>query len=278
MSFPEPVRCTGMTYADVNGVSLYYQEQGAGRPLILLHGGLHTGAMFEPVLGELAKDRRVIMPDLQAHGGTADTNRPLRFQTLADDIAALIRHLGLPQADVAGYSVGGGTALRLAIQHPGLVRRLVVVSQPCAWDGWFPEVRDGMNAMGSHMAEPFKQSPLYLAYASRAPRPEDWPVLLDKVGGLIRQPYDWSGDVGKITAPVMLVYGDADSITPAHIGMFFGLLGGGQRDGNWDGSLRPAARLAILPGQVHTTMWSAPELPGLVTSFLDADPLVPLPS
>jgi Predicted hydrolases or acyltransferases (alpha/beta hydrolase superfamily) len=174
----------------------------------------------------------VITVDLQGHGRTADVDRPLSFQTMGDDIAALIRHLGLPsrvQADVMGYSFGAGTALRTAIQHPDLVRRLVIVSHPVRHDGWFPQSLAGFDQMGPAFAEAMKQSPIYEAYARVAPRVEDWPVLVDKMGTLLRQDYDWSAEVAKITAPVMLVYGDADSVWPAHIAEFYALLGGGLR-------------------------------------------------
>jgi pimeloyl-ACP methyl ester carboxylesterase len=264
-----------MSYLDVNGLSLYYQEHGAGRPLILLHGGLGSGEMFDPILPDLAKNRRVITADLQAHGRTADIDRPLRFETMAEEIAGLAGHLGLTQADVMGFSLGGHAALRLAIQHPHLVRRLALVSVTCKRDGWFPEVLAGFEGLGAQLAEFMKPSPIYQAYARVAPRPQDWPVLLDKVGSLMRQDYDWTAEINAITAPVMLVYGDADSVRPEHIVEFYGLLGGGQRDAHWDGSLRPAARLAILPGQIHTDVFTAPALAPAVTSFLDAAELIP---
>jgi pimeloyl-ACP methyl ester carboxylesterase len=267
-----------MSYAHVNGLSLYYQEHGdGGEPLILLHGGFGTGDTFGPVLDELAATRRVITADLQAHGGTADVDRPLRFETMADDIAALTGHLGLEHADVLGYSLGGGVALRLAIQHPHLVRRLVLVSVTARRDGSYPEVRAAMDAMGRQLEPMFRQSPIYPAYAKLAPRVEDFPVLIDKVGELNRRDYDWTTEIAGITAPVMLVYGDADSVIPAHIAEFYALLGGGLRDGHWDGSARPAARLAILPGQIHTDMLTAPGLAGAVSMFLDTPVLVPPP-
>lgn len=278
-----------MSYANVNGIALWYDEHGdpasEGTPLVLLHGGLGSGDtwVFGPpgdsaaAIAGLTTGRRVITADLQGHGRTADIARPIRFETMADDIAALIRHLGIAQADVMGYSLGGGTALRLAIQHPGLVRRLVIVSEPHKWEGWYPEVKAGFQVMGSQLAEAMKQSLIYQSYQKIAPRPQDWPVLLDKVGDCIRQRYDWSAEVAGITAPVMLVFGDADGVSPAQIAEFYGLLGGGQRDANWDGSLRPAARLAIIPGRVHTDMFTAPELAGQVAAFLDEDTLVPPP-
>ena len=264
-----------MSYPDVNGISLYYEEHGSGSPLILLHGGLGMGEMYAPILPLLAKDRRVITVDLQAHGHTADVGRPLRYQTLADDVAGLIGHLGLAQADVMGYSFGAATALRTAIQHPGLVRRLVLVSQPCRREGWYPESLAGMDQMGSQLAEPMKQSPMYQIYSQVAPRVQDWPVLLDKTGDLLRQDFDWSADIAKITAPVMLVYGDADAVRPAHIVEFYGLLGGGLRDANWDGSARPVARLAILPSHTHYDIFASPDLTAAIIPFLDAPSLQP---
>jgi pimeloyl-ACP methyl ester carboxylesterase len=264
-----------MSYADVNGVCLYYEEHGSGQPLILLHGGLGAGEMYGPILPVLAAGRRVITVDLQGHGHTADVDRPLRYETLGDDVAGLIGHLGLDQPDVMGYSFGALTALRTAIQHPGLVRRLVVTSIPCRRDGWYPESRAGMDAMGSALAEPMKQSPVYQMYARLAPRAEDWPVLLDKTGDLLRREYDWSAEVATITAPVMLVYADADAVRPAHIVEFYALLGGGLRDANWDGSARSVARLAVLPGHTHYDISAAPELPGAVIPFLDAPSLEP---
>ena len=266
-----------MSYADVNGISLYYEEHGSGRPLILLHGGYGTGEMYAPILPLLAGDRRVIAVDLQGHGRTADVDRPLRFETMGDDIAALAGHLGLAQADLMGYSLGAATALRTAIQHPGLVRRLVIVSAPCRRDGWYPESRAGFDQMGPEFAEAMKQSPIYQAYSRVAPRVEDWPVLVGKMGELLRLDYDWSADIAKITAQAMLVYADADAVHPAHIVDFYALLGGGLRDANWDGSARSVARLAILPSHTHYDISGSPDLAGAVIPFLDAASLEPPP-
>ena len=267
-----------MSYADVNGISLYYEEHGSGQPLVLLHGGLAAGSMYAPILPELAKGRRVILVDLQAHGHTADVDRPLRYETMADDIAGLIGHLGLDQgvqADLMGYSFGAATAVRTAIQHPALVRRLAIVSLPFRRDGWYPESRAGMDQMGSQLADVLKQGPLYDTYAAAAPRVQDWPVLLDKAGELLRRDYDWSADLARITAPAMLVYADADAIIPSHIVDFYARLGGGLRDASWDGSARSVARLAVLPGQTHYDIFGSPALAAAVIPFLDADSLEP---
>jgi pimeloyl-ACP methyl ester carboxylesterase len=264
-----------MSYADVNGVSLYYEEHGSGQPLILLHGGLGSGDMYAAILPQLTKGRRVITADMQAHGHTADVDRPLRYETMGDDVAGLIEHLGLAQADVMGYSLGAATALRLAIQHPSLVRRLVLTSFPCRRDGWFPESLAGMDQMGSQLAPMLMQSPLYDIYSQVAPRVEDFPVLLDKTGELLRRDYDWSADLARITAPTMLVYADADAVRPAHIVDFYARLGGGLRDAHWDGSARPVTRLAILPSQTHYDIFGSPGLPAAVVPFLDAGSLEP---
>ena len=266
-----------MSYADVHGLSLYYEEHGSGEPLILLHGGLGSGDMYTPILPLLAKGRRVITVDLQAHGHTADVDRPLRYETLGDDVAGLVEHLGLAQVDLMGYSFGAAAALRATIQHPHLVRRLVIVSIPYRRDGWYPESLAGMDQMGSQLAGMLMQSPVYDGYVRAAPRVEDFPVLLDKTGELLRRDFDWSAEVTAITAPVMLVYADADAVRPAHIVEFYALLGGGLRDANWDGSLRPVARLAVLPGHTHYDLFASPDLPAAVIPFLDAPSLEPPP-
>ena len=257
-------------YAPVNGLDLYYEIHGAGEPLILLHGGFGATEMFGSILPLLSNSRRVIAVDLQGHGRTADIDRPLTFEAMADDIGALVKHLGIGKADVMGYSLGGGVALRTAVQHPDAVRKLVVVSTAFKRNGWYPEVLAAMDTMGAAAAEPMKQSPMYQLYARIAPRPEDWPVLLDKVGELVRKDYDWSKDVAAVKAPTLLVFGDADAVRPAHIVEFFGLLGGGKKDAGWDGSGMSNARLAILPGLTHYNVFMSPVLPSMVASFLEA--------
>jgi pimeloyl-ACP methyl ester carboxylesterase len=226
--------------------------------------------MFSPIMPSLSKTRQVIAVDLQAHGRTADIDRPLRCEAMADDIAALIKYLGIEKADIMGYSLGGGVALRTAIQHPGIVRKLVVVSATFKRDGWYPEIVAAMSQMGPGAAEPMKQSPMYQMYARIAPKPADWPVLLSKLGDLLPQDYDWSKEVASIQAPTLLVFGDADAVRPEHAVQFFELLGGGKKDAGWDGSGMSKARLAVLPGLTHYNIFSAPALASTVTPFLDA--------
>jgi pimeloyl-ACP methyl ester carboxylesterase len=257
-------------YAPVNGLKMYYEIHGTGEPLILLHGGAGSTEMFKEILSSLSSTRQVIAVDLQAHGRTADIDRPLRYEAMADDIAALIKYLGIEKADVMGYSLGGGVALRTAVQHPDLVRKLVVVSATFKPDGWYPEILAAMAQSGPATAEQMKQTPLYSTYARIAPKPGDWPVMFTKLGELLRQDYDWSKDVAAIKAPTLLVFGDADAVRTSHAVLFFELLGGGKKDAGWDGSGMSNARLAILPGVTHYTMFSSPALASTVTPFLDA--------
>ena len=256
-------------YAEVNGLKLYYEIHGSGEPLVLLHGGLGMIETMGEVLNTLAKERQVIGVDLQGHGRTADSDRPLRYELMGDDIAALLGQLGIAQADVMGYSLGAGAALRTAIQHPALVRKLVLVSTPCKRTGWFPEVLTGMDQLGAAAAEFMKPSPIYQSYVRVAPKPENFPLLLDKMGDLMRQPYDWSDAVAGLQMPTMLIFGDADSIPPSHMAEFFGLLGGGQRDAGWDGSGMTKHRLAVLPGLTHYDLFASPLLAMVVKPFLD---------
>jgi pimeloyl-ACP methyl ester carboxylesterase len=238
--------------------------------MILLHGGVGAIEMFGEVLQLLAEGRQVIAVDLRAHGRTADIDRPLSFELMADDIAVLIKHLEIGQADVMDYSLGGGVALQTAIRHPEVVRKLVLISTPFKRDGWYLEVIAGMEQMSPEVAEPMKQTPMYQLYASIAPKPEDWPVLLAKLGQLLGHDYDWSNDVAAIEAPTMLAVGDADSVRPAHAVRFFELLGGGKADAGWDRAGMSNARLAVLPATTHYDIFSSPTLASTFAPFLDA--------
>jgi pimeloyl-ACP methyl ester carboxylesterase len=251
-------------------LDLYHEVHGTGYPLVLLHGGLGSTGMFSAILPKLSENHQVIAADLQAHGRTGDIDRPLSLEAMADDIAALLSKLRIEKADLMGYSLGGGVALRAAIEHPALVRKLVVVSAPCKKSGWYPEVVAAMAHVNAGMADAMKPSPIYRTYAQVAPRPEDWPVLLDKIGDLLKKDYDWTKEVAEIQAHTMLVFGDADAIRPAHMVEFFGLLGGGQKDAGWDGSGMSKARLAVLPGLTHYNIFASPALADAVVPFLDA--------
>ena len=252
-------------YAPVNGLRMYYEIHGSGEPLILLHGGVVGIVMFGPNVAELAKNRKVIALELQGHGRTADIDRPLSCEGMADDVAGLMKYLGIERADVMGYSLGGAVALQTAFRHPESVRKLVIVSAAFKRDGWYPEVLAAMSQMGAGSAEMMKQSPLNQVYPN-----VNWAVLFTKLGALLKQDYDWSKQVAALKQQTMLVFADADAVRLAHIVEFYGLLGGGQKDAGLDGSGRPADELAILPGVTHYNMSTSPLLPTVVAPFLDA--------
>jgi pimeloyl-ACP methyl ester carboxylesterase len=259
-------------YAEVNGIGLYYEYYGKplseDPPLIMLHGGLSRIEMMHELIDALEREYTIIGVDLQAHGRTADIDRPIRYPFCADDIGAFIRHLGLEQVDLLGYSFGGGVALRTAIQYPELVRRLVLISTPTRQSGWLPDVREGMKGISAAMAESMHETPMYQHYVDVAPRPEDFPQLLDKMGDLMRQENDSTADIAGLSMPVLLIYGDADSIAPSHAAEFFGLLGGGQQDAGWDGAGMTKHRLAILPATTHYNVHESPLVPMMIAPFL----------
>ncbi len=256
-----------MSYAQVNGLNMYYEIHGTGRPLVLLHGNLSTiNVDFGRMIPALAKTRQVIAVEQQAHGHTADIDRPLTIQNWADDTAALLRHLGVGDADVFGYSSGSAVALQMAIDHPELVRKLVLASASYALDGLHPEVLGGIEQIQpEHLAgTPFEE-----AYARVAPRPEDWPVLIEKVKQMDSELPDWPAETIKnLGKPVLLVIGDSDIVRPEHAVEMFRLLGGGVVG---DISGLPSSRLAVLPGTTHVTLvHRADWLASMVEEFLEA--------
>ena len=259
-----------MSYADVNGINLYYEIRGTGRPLVLLHGGLGNGEMFGPNLDTLSAERQVILPDLQGHGRTADIDRPLDIRFMADDIAALIDHLGLDRPDVVGYSLGGGVGMQLAFRHPEKVGRLVSISAGIRRDAIYPDMLEQQGQVGAAAAEFLKDTPMYELYQRVAPRPEDFPRLLDKIGRAMAEDYDFSEEVRALSVPTMIVAGDADMCPPSHFVEVFKLLDGGLRDGGWMGEGRPPGghALAILPGVTHYSMGVSPLLAAVVLTFL----------
>jgi pimeloyl-ACP methyl ester carboxylesterase len=253
-------------FAPVNGLNLYYEIHGAGQPLIMLHGGVSASEAFGQNLTDLAKTRKVIAVHLQGHGRTKDIDRPLRFEFMADDVAALMAFLKIEKADVLGYSLGGGVALQTAIRHPAAVNRLIVVSAAMQRDGSFPEVIAAFDQMTAHapqIAQNIKGSPLGQLY------PEvNWETLLRKIAEMESHDFDWSEQVKKLRCPTMLVFADADSIRPEHIVTFYKALGGGQRDAGLDGSLHSAARLAVVPGATHYNILSTTAVAGIASPFL----------
>ena len=258
-------------YVAARGVNYYYEIHGTGEPLLLLHGGLGSIGMFEPDLSALSTNRKVIAVDLYGHGRTALTDRDVSPVDMGDDMAVVLKGLGVNQADAMGYSLGGGVALRLAVQHPEVVRRLVLVSTPYAQSGFYPEMLPQQAMVSSALFDQMKDSPMYLSYKAIAPKPEDFPMLLDKMGAYMKQPFDWSEEVKKLTMPVMLIYGDADMITLDHAVSFYHLLGGGLKDAGWLREHMPKSRLAILPNVTHYEMAMSPALVATALPFLSGE-------
>ena len=265
---PEPSKSGRI---EANGVNYYYEIHGEGEPLLLLHGGLGSMDMFGPVFPALARMRQVIGVDLHGHGHTPLGDRPIDLLDIGDDLAVVLDELEYDSVDVMGYSFGGGAALRLAIQHPEVVRRLVIVSAGYAREGYFPELIPMQEAVSSAMADQMKGTPMYESYKAIAPNPDEFPDLLDAMGALMRKPYDWTEEVKTLEMPVMLVYGDSDMLQLDHIVKFYQLLGGGLKDAGWQREHMSQNRLAILPDLTHYEAFFAPELATTVLPFLNGE-------
>jgi pimeloyl-ACP methyl ester carboxylesterase len=267
-----PIASTTETgHVEVNDVRYHYEIHGEGEPLLLLHGGLGSTGMFAPILPMLTETRRVIVVDLQGHGRTELGHRPIDLADMGRDMGQLVAALGNEQVDVMGYSMGGGVAAQMALRHPALVRRLVLVSTPAAKDGFYPDIVAQMHQIGAHTADFMRDTPMYQSYAAVAPKVEDFPKLLEAMGEMVRRPDIYDLEVEALTMPVMLVYGDSDMFRLEHIVDFYKRLGGGQQDAGWMRENMPRNRLAILPDLTHYEIFMAPELVPTVLPFLDGE-------
>jgi pimeloyl-ACP methyl ester carboxylesterase len=254
------------SYAQVNGLNMYYEIHGEGQPLVLLHGALSAiGTSFGKLVPDLAKERQVIAVEMQGHGHTADIDRPLRYEQLADDNAALLTQLGLEQADLFGWSLGAGVALQTAIRHRSLVRKLVLASVTYNSSGLYPELLAGIE---HSKPEDLAGTPFYEEYRSIAPHPQDFPRLFAKQQQLDNEIQDWPVEaIRAIKAPTLLIIGDSDVVRPEHTVELFRLLGGGVA-GDLVGL--PRSQLAVLPGTTHVTLVDrAKWLVSMITQFLD---------
>jgi pimeloyl-ACP methyl ester carboxylesterase len=255
-----------MSYAPVNGLQMYYETHGSGKPLVLLHGNLSTIEVdFGGIIPRLSQRRRVIGVEQQAHGHTGDIDRPLTLRAWAGDTAELLRQLDITGADVLGYSSGSGVAVHLAVDHPELVDRLVLLSPAYRRDGLHPGVLDGIEGLQpEHLAgTPFEQ-----AYARVAPRPQDWPVLIEKIKQMDAAQDEWSAEtIAGLDRSALLIFGDSDIVRPEHAVEMFRLFGGGVAG---DVAGLPRSRLAILPATTHVTLVQRGDwLASMVEEFLD---------
>ena len=256
-------------YAPVNGLRMYYEIHGEGKPVVLLHGSFMTITNNWPdVIARLSKTRQVIAIEMQGHGRTADIDRDFSYEHLSDDVAALLDYLKIPRADLIGYSLGGGVAMVTAIRHPEKVRKVVSISASLRKDALVKEARDAFLAMKPEM---FNGSPLETEYRKLSPTPDAFPRFVARMIRLSREPRDFGADNLRATrAPFFFVHGDADGVSLDHIAELFRLKGGDVM-----GDLRPrsTSRLAIVPNTTHVTLMQRIDvIAPMIDDFLNADP------
>lgn len=263
-------------YAAVNGLEMYYEIQGDAvgdsRPLVLLHGAFSAiDSSFGQLIPGLAEGRQVVAFELQAHGRTADIDRPLAYEALADDVAAAVGKLGLGPVDLFGYSMGAFVALQVALRHPELVRKLVFMSATYALSGVHPGLMDGLGEMSPEMMH---GSVWHEEYLRIAPRPQDFNTLFAKKTELDRGITDVPDEaIQALAAPTLIVIGDSDLVRPEHAVEMFRLLGGGVFGDMPPGM--PDSQLAVVPGASHVTIRERAELlVPMIVPFLD-DPAPP---
>jgi pimeloyl-ACP methyl ester carboxylesterase len=254
-------------YADVNGLKMYYEVYGKGKPIILLHGSfMNIPVNWSHIIPLLAKDRKVIVTEMQGHGRTRDIPRELSYEGMADDVSGLLKHLKIDSTDVLGYSMGGGVAFQVAVRHPEQVRRLVVLSGTYAHNGWWPDVE---ASFATFTADMFKGTAIQKQYDSLGNDPAHFPEFVKKVMSIDLKPYDWTKAVKNIPAPIFMAIGDADGVRYEHALELFRAKGGGKM-GDIHGL--PKSRLAIIPGTTHLGMMQRTDwLIPMITDFLDAD-------
>lgn len=250
----------------VGGAQIHYEAHGDGPPLVLLHGGVTPSITLGALLEAMAKAHKVIAIHLRGHGFSTDSDGPWSAEMFADDVAAVLEHLGIGKARVMGYSLGAAVAQQVAIRHSEVVEKLVSVSAGFSTDGDYPEVRQAFAEMPGNAAAIGQQiaaSPLAQLYPGI-----DWETIIRKTGEMNQSDHDWTEGIRTIEVPTLLVFADADSIRPEHMVAFWKLLGGGQRDAGLDGSQRPASQLAIIPNTTHYSLIDSPILTEVATAFL----------
>ena len=253
-------------HVEANGLTLYHEVSGEGPPIVVLHGAYMNIPAMGEVIAALSDTRTVHAVEFQGHGRTADIDRPITYQNLADDVAAYMEAVGLPSADVFGYSMGATTGLQLAIRHPDKVDRLVAITASFDAEGLHPTFREFLPMMEVEM---FLGLPMAEDYRALAPDPDGFPELVRKLIALEHEPMAWRAEVDALELPVLLVTGDADVVSLSHTLEMFELLGGGVMGDM--GAPLPASRLAVLPGTSHTALIAQTELLMAITEPFLAD-------
>jgi pimeloyl-ACP methyl ester carboxylesterase len=255
----------GSGYVPVNGIKVYYEVYGEGRPLVLLHGAFYTIEMnWGQLIPELSKTRKVIAIELQGHGHTPFSDRKLDFATLASDVAGVMNYLKVDSADVAGYSMGGSVAYKLAIQSPKRVRKLVIISSTYKSSGWLPAVTNGFKNL---KPEYFANTPMKAAYDAAAPDKTKWTAFLEQMFVFAGTPFDMGdANIAKITSPVLIISGDNDGLDKIELMKTYQLLGGGVTA---DLGPMPKSHLAIVPSQGHVSLMTQTNtILGYLNAFL----------
>jgi pimeloyl-ACP methyl ester carboxylesterase len=261
-------------YANINGLKMYYEIYGEGKPIVLLHGSyMNIPLNWSHIIPLLSKDRKVIVTELQGHGRTRDIPRELSYEGMADDVSGLLTHLKLDSADILGYSMGGGVAFQVAVRHPEQVRRLIVLSGTYAHDGWWPDVE---ASFATFTPEMFNGTTIQRQYDSLGNDPAHFSEYIRKVISIDLKPYDWSKAVKAIQAPIFMAIGDADGVRYEHALELFRAKGGGKM-GDLHGL--PQSRLAVIPGTTHIGMMQRTDwLIPMISDFLNADLNAPPPT
>src|SRR3954469_9734761 len=242
-----------MTYAPVNGLQLYYEVRGSGRPLVLLHGGLMTidlnfGSMVEP----LARNHRVVAVELQGHGHTADVDRPMTIEDQADDVVALLDHLEIADADLFGFSLGGIVACAVALRAADRGGKLILASA----DVYRPPAHDTAPIDDDRLPTPADFQEMRDAYEAVAPDPEHFDAFGERLTAIVHGFAGWTDELRTLRAPTLLMFGDRDFVPLPDVVATAEVL--------------PNAQLAVLPGTTHVGMARRPnELLALMTPFLD---------
>jgi pimeloyl-ACP methyl ester carboxylesterase len=252
-------------YVPVNGIKVYYEVYGEGKPLVLLHGAFMTIEMnWGQLIPELSKTRKVIAIEMQGHGHTPFSDRKLDLATMASDVEGVMDHLKVESADVVGYSMGGSAAYQLTIQSPKRVSKLVIISSTYKSSGWLPAVTNGFKSM---KPEYLMNTPLKTAYDAAAPDKTKWTKFLEQMMVFVRTPFDMGdANIAKITSPVLLISGDNDGLDKIELMKTYQLLGGGV---SADLGPMPKSHLAVVPSQGHVSlMMQTKTILGYLDGFL----------
>lgn len=252
-------------YAPVNGIRVYYEVYGEGKPIVLLHGAFMTiQTNWSQIIPELSKTRKVIAIEMQGHGHTPYSDRKLTHAALASDVEGVMDYLKIDSADVVGYSMGGSVAYKFAIQSPKRLKKLVIISSTYKSTGWLPEIT---KAFKSFTPEIFANSPMKAAYDAVAPDKTNWTKFINQMIAFAPEPFDFGdANIAKISAPVLIIAGDNDGLDKVELAKTYKLLGGGV---SADMAPMPKSQLAIVPSQSHVSlMMQTTTILGYLNSFL----------